>query len=54
MTAPGPTLIRAPRGDVRCVHVDGVVTDGVGYPRTSWEWTLWEFAADGRFTSRWG
>ena len=49
MTAPDRTLIRAPRGNVRCVDVDGVVA----YRSTSGEWTPWEFATDRRFTGRW-
>lgn len=53
MNAPDRSLISTPRGDVRCFHVDGVVAYRVGYPPTSWEWTPWEFATDGRFTGRW-
>ncbi|QOH59622.1 RES domain-containing protein [Rhodococcus rhodochrous] len=53
MSAPDRTLISTPRGDVCCVHVDGVAAYRVGYPPTSWEWTPWEFATDGRFTGCW-
>ncbi|MFX1759933.1 hypothetical protein [Rhodococcus sp. As11] len=53
MSAPDRTLISTLRGDVRCVHVGGVAAYRVGYPPTSWEWTPWEFATDGRFTGRW-
>ncbi len=36
MSAPDRTLISTSRGDVRCVHVDGVAAYRVGYPPTSW------------------
>ncbi|MGW5288845.1 hypothetical protein [Rhodococcus pyridinivorans] len=48
MSAPDRTLISTSRGDVRCVHVDGVAAYRVGYSPTSW--APWEFATDGRFT----
>ncbi|BAH48518.1 RES domain-containing protein [Rhodococcus opacus] len=46
-------LTPTPRGPVCCVHVHGAAAYRVGYPPTSWEWTPWEFATDGRFTGRW-
>lgn len=53
MKAPDRTLIPTARGDVCCAHVEGAAAYRVGYPPTSWEWTPWEFATDGRFTGRW-
>lgn len=46
-------LTPTPRGDVCCVHVPGNAAHRVGFPPTSWEWTPWEYAAQGRFTGRW-
>jgi len=53
MNAPDRTLIPTPRGEVCCAQVQGAAAYRVGYPPTSWEWTPWEFATDGRFTGRW-
>lgn len=46
-------LTPTPRGPVCCVHVQGAAAYRVGYPPTSWEWTPWVYATDGRFTGRW-
>lgn len=54
MSAPhGRTLTMTAGGPVCCVHVQGAAAHRVGYPPTSWEWTPWEYAVNGRFTGRW-
>ncbi|WP_245813753.1 RES domain-containing protein [Rhodococcus marinonascens] len=45
-------LTPTPRGQVCCVQVQGALAYRVGYPPTSWEWTPWEYATDGRFNGR--
>ncbi|MFD6893621.1 hypothetical protein ACFWB0_03605 [Rhodococcus sp. NPDC060086] len=53
MNAADRTSVPTSRGDVCCAQVRGAIAYRVGYPPTSWEWTPWEFATDGRFTGRW-